>query len=106
MPVMANNKVLGIVLIVLGALLLLNWIRIPFLTEVVGIGLIVLGVLMLMGRMGGSSILGIVAIVLGALVLIGRIPGFVDAVGDLWRIITLVIGVLLIVFGALKMMGK
>ncbi len=103
---MADNKLLGIVLVVLGALLLLNWIRIPFLTEVVGVGLIVLGILMLVGTVGGGSILGIVAIVLGALVLIGRIPGFVDAVGDLWRIITVVVGVLLIVFGAMKIMGK
>ncbi len=103
---MDNNKILGIVLIVLGALLVLNWIRIPFLTEVVGIGLIVLGILMLMGRFGGGTILGIVAIVLGALVLVGRIPGFVDVVGDIWRILTLVVGILLIVFGALKVLGK
>lgn len=104
--IMADNKVLGIILIVLGALLLLGWLSIPYLSTIVGVGLVVLGILMLMGRMPGGTILAVVAIVLGVLLLLDRIPAFEEATKDLWRIITTVVAVLLIVFGAMKVMGK
>ncbi len=103
---MADSKLLGVILIVLGALLLLGYFHIPYLEWVVGVGLLVVGLLLLTGRMPGGTILGVVGIVLGILVLLGRLDSFVDAAGDVWRIVTTVVAVLLIVFGAMKVMGR
>jgi hypothetical protein len=98
-----SNKIVGVLLILLGVALLLGWLHLPFLVETLGIVLIVLGALMLFQ---GSTLLGIVVIVVGALVLAGRLPGLVDLLGGNWAIVNTVLAVLLIVLGALKVAGR
>lgn len=104
---MANKQsmILGIVLIVLGALLLLNKIGLGSLVPFIGIVLIVVGILMLLGKIGGGTVLGIVVLVLGIL-LQGRWIGVPGIASDVIATANLVIGIVLIVLGVLKLAGR
>lgn len=100
----SNNQIVGIVFIVLGALLLLGWLHIPFLPTIIGILLVVLGILALMGTslMRKNVVLGIVLVVLGVLILV---PGL--GIGyALASLVQTIVAVALIVVGVLKLMGK
>lgn len=93
------DLVLGIVLIVLGVLMLVGSLDIPFLKEIVAILLIVVGIVMLVQKQ--SLIVAIVAIAVGVLMLVsGEFGQLVDT------ILTIAIGVALIVGGVLKVLGK
>ncbi len=97
---MLSNRILGILLIALGAALLLGWLHPPVLIETLGIALIVLGILMLMN---GSTVVGIVVLVVGVLVLAGRLPGLADVLGSNWAIVNTVLAIVLIVFGVMRL---
>jgi hypothetical protein len=101
---MSTNQVVGILLIILGAVLLLGWLNIPFLGTIVGIVLVVLGILALMGAgpMPKNMVLGIVLVILGILVLIPDL-GIGRGLGDL---VELIVGIVLIIVGVLKLAGK
>lgn len=100
------NTVLGVVLIALGALLLLGWLDIPFLTEIAGIALIILGILMLMGKFRGPNWLGILLIVLGALVFAKGFAWLDNLSGTVSSLIDTAIAIGLIILGVLKLLGK
>ncbi|MHB8632885.1 MAG: hypothetical protein ACYDBQ_02795 [Thermoplasmatota archaeon] len=103
---MASSKLLGIILIVLGALLLLGWLHVAHLMTILGVVLLVVGLLVLLGHLHGARWLGILCVILGILVLFPDLPvvgNLVDAVGTL---LTTIIGVVLIVVGALKLANK
>ncbi len=96
-----QDLVLGIVLTILGVLMLIDRLKVPYLAEIAAIALVVVGVLMLMGRMRGKQCIAIVAIVAGiVIILVGQ---FAAAVGALLNI---ALGVLLLIAGILKLVGK
>ena len=101
---LSTNQVVGILLIVLGAVLLLGWLNIPFLGTIVGIILLVLGIMALMGAgpMSKNAVLGVVLVVLGVLCLIPWL-GIGSSIGALLETI---VAIVLIVVGILKVAGK
>lgn len=101
---LSTNQIVGILLIVLGVILLLGWLNIPFLGTIVGIVLIVLGVMALMGAgpMSKNLVLGIVLLILGVLCLIPWL-GIGSGIGALLETI---VAIVLIVVGILKVAGK
>jgi hypothetical protein len=105
-PAMGPSKLVGILLIALGALLLLGWLHVPYLTTLLGIVLIVVGVMVLAGSLHGARWLGIVALVLGILLLFPGVPAFSRALGFIGDLLTTVIAVVLIVMGVLKLVGR
>ncbi|HUR24909.1 MAG TPA: hypothetical protein VM327_02715 [Candidatus Thermoplasmatota archaeon] len=100
----STNQIVGIIFIVLGIILLLGWLNIPYLGTIVGIILIVLGVMALMGAgpMSKNVVLGAVLLVLGILCIIPRL-GIGGAIGSL---ILTIVAVVLIVVGILKVANK
>jgi uncharacterized membrane protein HdeD (DUF308 family) len=108
---MANtmNLVLGIALIVVGALLLIGQFSLGELLPFMGIVLLVAGILMLLGTIPGGKLIGIVLTVLGILLLANFID-FPDAISDAMRavmgIINLVAGIILVILGIMKLAGK
>jgi hypothetical protein len=101
---LSTNQIVGIILIVLGAVLLLGWLNIPFLGTIVGIALIVLGIMALMGSgpMAKNMVLGVVLLILGVLCLIPWL-GIGGAIGSL---IETIVAIVLIVVGIMKVAGK
>ncbi len=94
-----SNQLIGIILIAVGSLMLLGWLDVPFLVEVAAIGLIVVGVMILAGKFAGSTPIGVTAIVLGILLLIPLGAGLASVIDTL-------VGVLVLVAGVLKLLGK
>jgi hypothetical protein len=101
---MENNKILGIVLIVLGALLLLGWLHIPYLGLILGVLLLVVGIMTLMGKFSGANWMAWVLIVLGAIAVLANLGlNFLDSIAN---ILVTIVAIILIVFGVLKLVGK
>lgn len=101
---MENNKIIGIVLIAVGALLLLGWLHIPYLGLILGILLLVLGIMMLMGKMSGAAWVAWTVIVLGAIAVLASLGlNFLDSIANLMLTI---VAIALIVVGVLKLVGK
>ncbi len=94
-----NSQLVGIVLIAVGALMLLGWLDIPFLVEIAAIGLIVVGVMIMASKLAGETWMGVVAVVLGIVLLI-------PLGAQLASIIDTLVGVLVLVAGVLKLLGK
>ena len=101
---MENNKILGIVLIVIGALLLLNWLNIPYLTLILGVLLLVVGIMILMGKMSGVAWMGWTAVVLGAIVILANMG--IHAFAGIAGFVATAAAIILIVIGVLKLMNK
>jgi hypothetical protein len=101
---MSSNQIVGIVLLVLGLLLLLGWIGIPFLGTIIGIVLVVVGVMALIGAgpMKKNVVLGVVLLVLGVLVLV---PWLGIGAG-LGHLLETIVAIALVVVGILKIMDK
>lgn len=98
---LTSNQVTGIVLIVLGALALAGWFS-SLVVLAAGVILLVYGILVMMRKAHSSQLVGIVCIVAGALLILGYFP----FVGSLVHLLTTVVGIVLIVVGILKLMGK
>lgn len=97
-----TNLILGIVLIVIGVLVLSGNLGLGWLIWVAGVGLLVVGILVLLKKMPGGPIVGVAAIVLGALIVLPT-----NLLGQLASdIIQLAIGVVLLVYGILKLTGR
>ncbi len=98
--------ILGIIMCVLGVLLLSGQLGEvgPWLVFATAIILIIVGVLMVAKQLPGSMLIGIVMIALGALVILPN--DTFPELESLFGIIDLMIGVLLLVFGVLKIVGK
>lgn len=98
------DLVVGIALLVLGILVLIGRIGIPYFSLILGIIVLVVGILMLFGRLSGAKWLGVLLTVLGVILL------FTDYLGGVVRVLETIsevlIGVVLIVLGALKLMGR
>lgn len=99
-----NDTLLGIVFLVLGVLILLGFLPIPFLTEIVAVAAIVVGVLTLMGTFRAATWVAVVLIVLGILLLLSNPIGALlsNVVGT---VLDVLIGLALIVLGILKLAG-
>lgn len=93
------DTIIGIGLIVLGALVLLGEFTVGFLLPILGIVLIVLGALMLLNVVSGSTLVGVLTLVLGLLIYVGRlgVPGLIE------RSINLIVGVLLVILGIARL---
>lgn len=101
---MENNKILGIVLIVVGALLLLGWLKIPYLGLILGVVLLVIGLMGVMGKIRGASWISWTLVVLGAIAILASLGlDFLDPVANM---ILTVVAIILIVVGVLKLVGK
>lgn len=100
----STNQIIGILLIVLGVVLLANWLSIPYLSTIIAILLIVVGVMALIGtrQIPKNLILGVILIVLAVILLVSPwgVAGRVSA------IVETIIAILLIVGGILKLLGK
>ena len=94
---------LGIIMLVLGILVVTGNLTLGPIVWVAAIILIIVGVLMIIKTLPGGMILGIVAIALGALLLI---PTFSKSLQPIFYNLHIIVGVLLIVFGVLKIVGK
>ena len=95
------DTVLGIVLIVLGAAALLDWLDLGFIVTIAAVAAIVVGILVLMGKFSGSTVFGVVLIIVGVLLLAPNLIG--NVLGSLLETIAAVV---LLVLGILKLMGK
>lgn len=93
------SKIIGIVMIVIGALLILGSLSVTGLLPFLGIALIVIGILILVKTLPGGILMGVVALVVGILMLQGMIPGIPDIDRNVLRIVNIVCGVVLIVLG-------
>lgn len=103
---MSNQQIVGIVLAVLGALLLLKWLSIPYLATIIAVALIIVGILILMKKFQGAPWMGWTAIVLGALVVLSDLP-FMQSLGNtVASLLTTAVAVILIVVGVMKYLGK
>jgi hypothetical protein len=98
---LTNNQTTGIILIVLGALALGGWLS-HFIILAAGIILLVYGIIVLMGKARSSHLVGILCVVAGALLVLGYFP----LLGALVGALTTVVGIVLIVVGILKLLGK
>lgn len=92
------DTIIGIVMIILGALVLVGELGVGFLLPILGVALIVLGVLMLLGVVGGGTLMGVLTLVLGLLLYLDYVP--VPSV--VTRSINLIVGVVLIVLGIIQ----
>ena len=99
------DLVVGIAMIVLGVLMVLGELSINALLPYAGIVLIVLGIIILIGRLPGGILLGLVALIAGILL----VTNFFDLpreVAQAMGIVNLILGIVLIVLGVLRLLGK
>lgn len=99
---MSQNQIVGILLIIAGILLAFTGVA-GVLVFVGAIAAVVIGILMLLKVMQGSTLLAVLAILIGVLLLSAK---YIPGVSELIHIIALVGGILLIVLGILKLVGK
>lgn len=98
------DLVVGVILIIVGVLFLMGEVGIPFLPQILAIVALVVGILMLMGKMRGPQWLGIALVVVAVLVL--ATPWLDFLAGTVASVINIVVGIVLIVIGVLKVMGR
>ena len=96
-----NDTVIGVVMLVLGILLLLGPLSLGPLVWIAAVAAIVVGIVILVQKGRNSMPIGLVLIVLGVLVL-----AFDQLSRNIAGTLNLVVGVLLVVGGILKLMGK
>lgn len=93
------DTILGIAMIVLGALVFLGELGVGFLLPVLGVVLVVLGILMLLDVVSGGTLVGILTLLAGLLLY----AGYLDIPSVVTRSLNLVVGVVLIVLGVLQL---
>lgn len=96
--------IVGVLLLVLGILVLIGALGIPYFTLILGIAAIVFGVLMLIGRVRGGNVGGIILLAVGIILVATNWLREVTAVIE--TVANIVVGVVLVLMGALKLMGK
>lgn len=96
------DLIIGVTLIVIGALLVLGEIGLGAILPFLGIILIVLGVLILIGTLPASKLIGVVALIIGILLAIGFFDLPREITQYMW-IVNLVAGIVLIVLGIQKL---
>ncbi|MBW3582998.1 MAG: hypothetical protein KY455_07865 [Euryarchaeota archaeon] len=89
------DKVIGIISIILGVLVLIGELSFTGIVPFIGILLIVLGILMFVNIVRGSNLVAAGFVVLGILLAVN----FLNIPGTLARVLDLVVGVALIVYG-------
>lgn len=100
-----NDQIVGIILIVLGALMLFGGLS-DVLLMVVAIALIVVGILILMRRLKGPAWLGVTCLVIGILALLPNYGPVEKAVEGVLGIVVVVVAVILIVIGIMKLIQR
>ena len=100
-----DSMILGIVLIVLGILVLVGPLDVPFVVEAAAVLLIIASILMFMGKLSGGNIVAVILLGLALLLL------FPNALGDklsdiLSLVVELAVGIGLLFYGILKVTGK
>lgn len=101
----SSQTIVGVVLLVLGILALLGTLN-GLVVTLAGIGLLVYGILALLGKAKASTLVGVLSIVGGIILLGPRVPYVSEALDAVLGIAVFVVGVLLVVAGILKLMGK
>lgn len=96
-----NDTVIGVVMLVLGILLLLGPLSLGPLVWLAAVAAIVIGIVVLVQKGRNSMALGIGLLVAGILVL-----AFDRLAANIAGTLNLVVGVLLVIGGILKLMGK
>ena len=99
------DLVVGIVMIVLGVLMLIGELSLGALLPYAGIVLIVLGIIILIGKLPGGLLLGLVSLIAGIL-LVANFFDIPKEFAQVMGIINLVIGIVLIVLGVMRLLGK
>lgn len=99
------NLLVGLLLLILGILLVVGYFSLGALIPYAGIVLIVVGILMLVDVLPGGVLLGVVGLVLGVL-LVGNWIDLPAGIRDAMKVINLVVGILLIIFGALRLIRR
>src|SRR5687768_17524930 len=97
------DLIVGIGLIVVGALLCLGELGIGFILPYLGIVLIVVGVLIILGALPSSKLIGIVSLVVGIMLVAGFLDLPKEIVEYMW-VVNLVAGIVLIVLGIQKVL--
>jgi hypothetical protein len=100
-----NDQIVGIILIVLGALMLFGGLS-GLLLTIVAIGLVVVGILILMRHLKGPAWLGVTCLVIGILAILPNYGPVERAVHDVLGIVVVIIAVLLIVLGIMKLIQR
>ena len=103
MPPTNTNLILGVSFIVVGILVLVG--RFPILSIglwLAAIALIVLGILVLLKKLPGTTLLGAVLLIIGLVLILPGVglPNFLDPIFEAAEI---VIGVLLVIFGVMRL---
>lgn len=99
-----GDIIVGIGLIIVGALLLLGEFGLGVILPYLGLVLIVAGILVLVGVIPGGLLIGVAVLVVGILLQFHWITA--DWVADVMPILNLVLGILLVVLGILKLLGR
>lgn len=102
---LTNDQVVGIILIVLGALLFLGFLG-TVLLALVAVGLIVVGILILMRNLRGPAWLGATCLVIGALLVLPTWGPVQDVVKGFIGILITVAAIILIVLGVMKLIQR
>lgn len=105
MDKVSNNQILGILLVVIGVILLFDRGTVSYLAPALGVVLLIVGILMLMGNLRGATWVAVTCIVLGVLIILPGV-GVRTLATDVLQVVVIVVGVLLIIIGALKIMQK
>lgn len=101
----SSQTVVGVVLLVLGILALLGSFN-GLIVTLAGVGLLIYGILALLGKVKASTLVGVLSIVGGIILLGPRIPYISDVLDAVLGIAVLIVGILLVVAGILKLLGK
>jgi hypothetical protein len=96
-----NDTVIGVVMLVLGILLLLGPLSLGPLVWIAAVAAVIIGIVILVQKGRNSMAMGIALIVIGILVL-----AFDRLAANIAGTLNLVVGVLLVIGGILKLMGK
>lgn len=98
--------IVGIGLIVIGALLVLGRFSLGIFLDVAGIFLLILGILILIRVLPGGTPIGVAALVLG-IILMANVVAFPkdlrDDIARVMDVVNLVVGIVCIIFGILKL---
>lgn len=93
------DTVIGIALILLGALTFLGEFGVGWILPIAGVVLILMGVLMLLGVLAGGTLTGLTLLVIGLLLNAG-VVGIPNAIT---QVLSTVVGIVLIVLGVLQL---
>lgn len=96
----SENLLVGILSLVIGVLLVIGEINIPYLGTILALCLLIWGALVIWGNARGDRNHGIIAFVIGLVLILS------DNTGILGGLLELIVGILLILYGAARLMNR